>query len=270
MKPSNAPANSIFLENELPVLTRETLRNIALENGGYETPHLNDSLYLHYKGYTKIENLEDYTGLKALWLDSNGFQKIENLGHLKILRCLFLQRNIIRKIENLDVLSNLVQLDLSENRIERIENLSSLKNLSTLNISKNLLKNADSIKHIQLCHSLSSIDFSNNQIGGEDVIDIFSATSSLVSLNMIGNPIVSELQNFRKRCIICMKKLRYLDSPIFDNERDSAEAWSVGGREAELRVKKEWQKKKQDETKNSLQVSLKYLMLFSSNLTITS
>ena len=261
----NSPASSTIFNNELPVLTREALSDIALENGGYETPHLNDSLYLHYKGYTKIENLEDYTGLKALWLDSNGFQKIENLSHLKILRCLFLQRNLISKIENLDVLTNLVQLDLSENRIERIENLSLLKNLSTLNISKNLLKNGNSIKHIQLCHSLSSIDFSNNQIRGEDVMDIFSASSSLVSLNMNGNPIVSELQNFRKRCIICIKKLRFLDTPIFDNERDSTEAWGIGGREAELRVKKEWQKKKQDENKNSLQVSFKYTMSLFTN-----
>ena len=55
----------------LPVMSREELLKVALENGGYSTPSLNDTLYLHYKGYRRIENLDEYDGLKSLWLHSN-------------------------------------------------------------------------------------------------------------------------------------------------------------------------------------------------------
>lgn len=91
-------------------MTKKEIQKAALEHSGYSTPSLNDQLYLHYKGYQKIENLEEYVNLKALWLDSNGLQKIENIGHLSSLRCLFLQRNLLQSIENVQGLTSLVQL----------------------------------------------------------------------------------------------------------------------------------------------------------------
>jgi len=73
-----------------PAMNKKDIRNACIEQGGFETAALNDTLYLHYKGYTKIENLDEYVGLKDLWLDSNGLQEIGNLNHQCNLRCLFL------------------------------------------------------------------------------------------------------------------------------------------------------------------------------------
>jgi dynein assembly factor 1 len=56
----------------------------------YCTPELNDSLYLHYKGFIKLENLEQFTELKVLYCEGNCIERIENLDNCKNIRCLYL------------------------------------------------------------------------------------------------------------------------------------------------------------------------------------
>mmetsp|Transcript_17851 Transcript_17851/g.35855 ORF Transcript_17851/g.35855 Transcript_17851/m.35855 type:complete len:390 (-) Transcript_17851:141-1310(-) len=237
----------------LPVMSREELLKVALENGGYSTPSLNDTLYLHYKGYRRIENLDKYDGLKSLWLHSNGFERIENLDHLKELRCLFLQRNAFSSIENLQNLDSLVQLDISENNIRVVEGLDHLPNLTTLNLSKNVLEDAASIQHLVECKNLSAVDLSHNKLAGRDVVACIAGIEKLTSLNMSGNPVCSKVAYFRKKMIVANKSLRYLDRPIFDNERATAEEWARAGPGAEQELKAKLLAKKQDKERNAMQ-----------------
>ena len=60
-------------------MTTESIRECCVANGGYRTPCLNEKLYLHFKGYVKIENLEEFSAAKCIWLEANGLQRIENL-----------------------------------------------------------------------------------------------------------------------------------------------------------------------------------------------
>lgn len=54
------------------------------------------------QGYTKIEALEGYTGVKVLWLEGNGLSVIEGLNNQPELRTLYLQENLIERLENLE------------------------------------------------------------------------------------------------------------------------------------------------------------------------
>jgi len=246
----------------LPVMTKAEVKKVALAHGGYTTAALNDQLYLHYKGYRRIENLDAYTGLKALWLDSNGLQKIENLDALTNLRCLFLQRNLISRIENVNKLQSLIQIDLSENRITQIEGLSTLPTLQVINLAKNHLADTNSIAHLIECKTVASIDMSHNQLQGEDVIHVLSQVPSLVTLSLAGNPLVSDVPNFRKKCVASMKRLLYLDRPIFELERATSVAWMKGGKEAENIMRKQMQDEKQMAERKSLEVKQMILFIF--------
>jgi Leucine-rich repeat (LRR) protein len=73
----------------------------------YRCPELNEKLYLHYKGFHNIKNLEQFTDLKCLYFEGNGCKSLKGLETNTKLRCLFIQENIIAEMEGLDTLTDL-------------------------------------------------------------------------------------------------------------------------------------------------------------------
>ena len=228
-----------------PTMTLEEIRQSCVENGGYETPELNEKLYLHFRGFKKIENLEPYTGVKAIWLDSNGLPRIEGLDTCIELRCLYMSKNLINKVENLTNLKELIQLDLSSNRIQRLEGLSSLPHLDSLNLSRNALTTPESIEHLKECPVLRTLDVTNNRLeADEGFLEVFKAMPMLVTLQINGNE-ATKIQTFRKKMIYNIPALGYLDRPIEEQERIAANAFMTGGAEAEKLAREQWRLKQQ-------------------------
>ncbi|KAG6582775.1 Dynein assembly factor 1 [Phytophthora cinnamomi] len=240
-------------KGQVPVMDAETLRELCLDNDGYETPELNDSLYAHFRGFQRIEGLEAYYNLKALWLESNGLSKIENLEPLINLRCLYLSKNLIEKVENLHTLRELNTLDLSENRIQSLKGLAQLPNLLSLNASRNRLATSADLQELAQCPLLNNIDISHNLINDPETLSVLKAVPMLKALRITGNPVVSSTRSFRKTYIAALPQLSFLDRPIFPIERASVTAWQSGGLEAEREAKRAFVNQENEERRRSLQ-----------------
>ncbi|CAD8054557.1 unnamed protein product [Paramecium primaurelia] len=221
-------------ENGTVIMNLRNLKIICDRKDLYQIPENNETLYLHYLGFDKIENLEPYKNLIALWLNNNAIGKIENLDELTQLVSLYLNHNLIQKIENLSLLSNLCILNLSHNSIKKIENLQALNKLQNLNISNNHLTGYESLEGLLECLSITNLDISNNFISYEQsIVELFGKTN-LACLYLKANSFVRECSDYRKTMIVTIKNLKYLDDkPVTEGERKISEAWQIGGKAAE-------------------------------------
>jgi dynein assembly factor 1 len=70
-------------------MTQKKLLDICKRHQMYRTPSLNDTLYANFEGFTSIANLEEYTGLKAIFLEGNALTTLDGLPPLPDLRCLY-------------------------------------------------------------------------------------------------------------------------------------------------------------------------------------
>lgn len=238
-------------------MTKQKLKEIIESDRRmyYRTEELNDKLYIHYKGWNKIQNLEGFTGLRVLYAECNAFDRIEGLTTCTNLRSLFLQENCIKQISGLETLHSLWNLNLSSNFIERIEGLNHITTLNTLTIAKNKIgfNGVEDVEHL-ITSSVSSLDIQDNKLADPDILpDVFMKMKDLRVLYLKGNACCKAIPNYRKTTTACLKNLKYLDDrPVFEDDRRAAEAFNRGGLEEERNERKKIREEKANQHKRNM------------------
>lgn len=238
-------------------MTLKGVGNLCKERGLFRTPELNEKLYLHFCGFKKIENLEEYVNCRAIWLENNCIERIENLEALCQLETLFVQHNFIRglRISKSAPLTSqplgIRTLDISHNFLDSLEDISVVfPRLEKLIAHHNKLKHIH--RSLREVESLIVLDVSFNSIQDEDSLANVEHFSKLSSLMMQGNP-VTKLPLYRKRVVAKIRSLTFLDEyPVFDEERRRCEALIERGHEAEKQVKLELASEQQEEKRKQM------------------
>jgi len=232
-------------------MTPELLQSICKERQMWTQPHLNTQLFLNYKGFLRIEGMEDYINVRSLHLDNNNIARIEGLDRMTDLRSLHLGGNRIAEIEGLESNIELRFLNLEGNALGHVANVRHMVKLETLNLAANRIEQLEDISELKELPALINMDVSSNSIDAvEGVVEFWSDFQKLKVLRYHGNPGVRMVSHYRKRIVNALPSLTYMDErPIFAVERKSFQAWAEGGLTAMHDAKKEFHRARHEACK---------------------
>jgi dynein assembly factor 1 len=78
--------------NELvPDLTPNEIREICTMRGLFDSPELNTILILHQLGLARLPKIEKYSNVRCLYLNENSLTEIPDLSFMPHLKVLYLQ-----------------------------------------------------------------------------------------------------------------------------------------------------------------------------------
>ncbi|XP_070698683.1 leucine-rich repeat-containing protein 9 [Pempheris klunzingeri] len=176
---------------------------------------------------------QDWTAkITTLNLDSQRISKLINLNKLVNLRWASFNDNDVSKVEGLDSCVKLEELSLNNNSITTLNGLSKLHCLNKLSMDGNQLYSLDasvldqlpnltflsvennfisSLHGIQRVRSLLELYIGNNQIFTSQDIYYLKGLTSLIILDLYGNPLLEKLENYRIYVVFHLPSLKALD-----------------------------------------------------------
>jgi dynein assembly factor 1 len=195
-------------------------------------------------GLNAVPMISGFSSLRAINLSNNLIAHITAGSLPKGLHALNLSRNKISTIEGLRELTHLRVLDLSYNRIFRIgQGLSSCTLIKELYLAGNKISDAEGLHRLS---KLTVLDLSFNKITTTKALGQLVANyNSLLALNILGNPIQSNISEDQLRKAVCslLPKLTYLNKQAIKPQRarevltDNVARAALGNSSRDLRRK---------------------------------
>ncbi|ORC91310.1 putative dynein assembly factor 1, axonemal-like [Trypanosoma theileri] len=235
-------------ESENVLMTEEAVIRQCKIHKGYSTPELNEKLYLHHLGFTKISSLDAFHQCTVLYLNNNAINNFEGIGSLQRLYALYISNNAFQDCLSLPLLPSLRILDISCNSIASLKGLANAPGLETLLVSRNCIENLEGLEPLE---NLVNLDVSLNLISKpENILPFIFAKNTLRTCILHGNDFIGLVPSYRKTLISRLPSLRFLDRyPVFQDERKCAEAYATGGVPAEKAQREENQREEEEERK---------------------
>ncbi|XP_070449219.1 leucine-rich repeat-containing protein 9 isoform X4 [Equus przewalskii] len=192
-----------------------------------------------------------YLKITALNLDGQHLFEITNLEKLENLKWASFSNNNLTKIEGLESCVNLEELTLDGNCISKLEGISKLTKLTRLSINNNLLTGLEkhtfdnmlhlhslslennritSLSGLQKAFTLIELYISNNYIALNQEIYNLKGLCNLVILDMYGNIIVWNQENYRFFVIFHLPELKALDGISIESPETECAKDLFGGR----------------------------------------
>ncbi|XP_064230966.1 leucine-rich repeat-containing protein 9 [Aotus nancymaae] len=192
-----------------------------------------------------------YLKITALNLDGQHLFEITNLEKLENLKWASFSNNNLTKMEGLESCINLEELILDGNCISKIEGISKMTKLTRLSINNNLLTGLEqhtfdnmlhlhslslennritSLSGLQKSFTLVELYISNNYIAVNQEMYNLKGLCNLVILDMCGNIIVWNQENYRLFVIFHLPELKALDGISIEQPETESAKDLFGGR----------------------------------------
>ncbi|KAM5241625.1 leucine-rich repeat-containing protein 9 isoform 3-T5 [Hipposideros larvatus] len=198
--------------------------------------HLNGNWYLKITALNldgqhlfEITNLEKLENLKWASFNNNNLTKIEGLESCVNLEELTLDGNCISKIEGISKLTKLTRLSLNNNLLTDLEKhvFDNMLHLHSLSLEKNKIT---SLSGLQKAFTLIELYISNNYVAINQEIYNLKGLCNLVILDMYGNIIVCNQENYRLFVIFHLPELKALDGISIEPPETESAKDLFGGR----------------------------------------
>uniref|UniRef100_A0A8B9JUF2 Leucine-rich repeat-containing protein 9-like n=1 Tax=Astyanax mexicanus TaxID=7994 RepID=A0A8B9JUF2_ASTMX len=172
--------------------------------------HTITALNLDGQRLARIANLDKLVNLRWASFNNNELSHIEGLEHCPLLEELSLNHNNISSLDGVCKLQRLTRLSVNSNQLQCLDGsvLDHLPNLHFLSAERNLIP---SLHGVQRSRSLFELYVGNNNISTSRDIYHLKVLTSLIILDLYGNPLVEKLESYRIYVVFHLPSLKALD-----------------------------------------------------------